>query len=407
MFGLFSSDRTTSKLFPFNTPKALFAVFFLSGFLYAAWIVRTPDIRNGLGLTLGQMGWVLFGLSAGAMLGLLVTAKLVNRYGPRLIILAGALIIHFGLLLSALPLVIALPIPGSIVAGLGLGCVGLGSIFLDIAVNVAGAAWEATQKRPFLTTLHGCFSFGEAIGAFFGFACVLLGFAPMQHFLLACALMLTLVFLSAKPLSGADSLVTQTARLAATPQNQNTNKPRMDGLLMTAILVVFAVALCEGTANDWLPILLGETLNATSSFSAFAFALFATGLAIIRFTGTYWLNRFGRQRVLAGSGALALCGLLLVIFIQMPLIVILGVILWSAGTALGYPVALSAGAATGSDTATRMSMLSTAGYGAFLVGPPCLGFIADHLGLPFALGFAAMFLFLPIFFAKKLSTKTS
>ena len=35
----------------------------------------------------------------------------------------------------------------------------------------------------------------------------------------------------------------------------------------TAVAVVFSVALCEGTANDWLPILLGETLGASGSFS--------------------------------------------------------------------------------------------------------------------------------------------
>ena len=54
----------------------------------------------------------------------------------------------------------------------------------------------------------------------------------------------------------------------------------------------------------------------------------------------------------------------------------LGVVFWAAGAALGFPVALSAGAAMGEgDPAARMSLLSSAGYGAFLAGPPTLGFI--------------------------------
>ena len=413
----------------FGTRQALFSIFFLSGFLYAAWIVRTPAIRDGLGLTLGEMGWVLFGLSAGAMIGLLFTAKLVNAYGPQRMIALGTLVTIIGLLAAALPLLIALPVPGAFAAWFGLALVGLGSIFLDISVNVAGAALEASEKRPFLTTLHGGFSFGEAVGAFFGFGCVAVGLDPMTHFAAACVLMLPLIVLSFKPLDEADKLLkrlaaakTQEASASAdasagsgTASNSSLKAPkkklRIDALLATAVAVVFSVALCEGTANDWLPILLGETLGASGSFSAFAFALFASGLAAVRFTGVYWLGRFGRMRVLCGSAVMALLGLLIVILIKIPAFVIAGVVLWSAGTALGYPVALSAGAASGGanaagSSAERMSVLSTAGYGAFLVGPPLLGFIADHFGLPFALGFAALFLAFPIAFAKRLTAKT-
>ena len=46
-----------------------------------------------------------------------------------------------------------------------------------------------------------------------------------------------------------------------------------------------------------------------------------------------------------GSALLVLIGLLVIIFFKVPLFVMLGVVFWAAGAALGFPVALSAGAA--------------------------------------------------------------
>ncbi len=58
-----------------------------------------------------------------------------------------------------------------------------------------------------------------------------------------------------------------------------------------------------------------------------------------------------------------------------------GVVLWGLGAALGFPVGLSAAADEPRLAAARVSVASTIGYVAFLVGPPGLGLLGGRIGL--------------------------
>ena len=388
----------------FSAREALFAAFFEGGFLMATWITRTPAIREGLGLSIAEMGLVFLGLSLGSIPSLIFAPVLIHRAGARVMTLLGEALMLFGVFLAALPLALPMPLPGGVVTALGLGLVGFGSVFLDIAMNVAAGVIESRRGKPVLTTLHACFSLGEAVGAFFGFGCVYLEISPMEHFLIAVGLMALLFLLSTLRLSEVEALVRASGEEAQKKNGAVKPKLRLTGGLIAAVIVVFVVALCEGTANDWLPILLRESMNASTSFAALAFAVFASGLAAVRFSGTFWLMRFGKRRVLMGSALLALIGLLVIIFFKVPVFVMLGVVFWAAGAALGFPVALSAGAAMGEgDPAARMSLLSSAGYGAFLAGPPTLGFIGEEMGLAASFGLVALLMLLPVVLAKRMT----
>jgi cyanate permease len=50
--------------------------------------------------------------------------------------------------------------------------------------------------------------------------------------------------------------------------------------------------------------------------------------------------------------------------------------MWGMGVALGFPLFLSA-AGEGENAARRVSFVASAGYMAFLVGPPVLGVVAQ------------------------------
>jgi predicted MFS family arabinose efflux permease len=58
-----------------------------------------------------------------------------------------------------------------------------------------------------------------------------------------------------------------------------------------------------------------------------------------------------------------------------------GVLLWGVGASLGFPVALSAAGDDPRFAARRAGLVATAGYAAFLVGPPILGFLGEHIGI--------------------------
>lgn len=74
-------------------------------------------------------------------------------------------------------------------------------------------------------------------------------------------------------------------------------------------------------------------------------------------------------------------GLVLIIVSPSPLVAGAATVLWGLGASLGFPVTLSAAGDHPHDAAARVGAVATAGYVAFLVGPPALGFLADHIGL--------------------------
>jgi cyanate permease len=84
---------------------------------------------------------------------------------------------------------------------------------------------------------------------------------------------------------------------------------------------------------------------------------------------------------LRGSFLLATVGLLILFFVPNPWVAAFGAILWGLGSALGFPVGMSAAADDPKTAAARVSAVATIGYLAFLVGPPAIGFLGDLVGL--------------------------
>ena len=68
-----------------------------------------------------------------------------------------------------------------------------------------------------------------------------------------------------------------------------------------------------------------------------------------------------------------------------PAVALAGTVLWGLGTALVFPTAMSAGGETPGRPSDGIAVVSTIGYGGFLLGPPLIGLLADQTGLADAL----------------------
>jgi len=145
-------------------------------------------------------------------------------------------------------------------------------------------------------------------------------------------------------------------------------------------LMVFALALTEGTANDWLALALVDGYDVERWVGVAGFAVFVTAMTAGRLGGPVLLDRFGRPVVLWATMATAGLGVLLIVFGGSPVPVVAGIVLWGVGASLGFPVGMSAAADDPVQAAARVSVVSTIGYAAFLAGPPLLGFVADKVG---------------------------
>ncbi|MEV4289601.1 MFS transporter [Nonomuraea bangladeshensis] len=352
---------------------ALFLLFFLPGIAMASWVTRTPDIRDRLEASTAQMGWILFGLSLGSMIGILLSGRFTSRYGTRPVIVTGSLaiiaslaVISAGVLLASVPLVTA-----------GLAAFGAGIGAGDVAANVDATDVERATGVTTMPTLHGCFSLGTVVGACAGIAATAARL-PVHWHLAAVTLISLAIFLYA-----ARSVPAGTG--VGTPGEAGEFGPRpavwKDGRLLLIGAIVLAMALAEGAANDWLPLLMVDGHGLGTAAGSLVYAGFAAAMTAGRFGGAYFLGRFGRTTVIRASAVSGALGLLLVIFSDSALLAGAAVLLWGLGAALGFPVALSAAGESGPDETARVSLVAVIGYIAFLVGPPGLGFLGEHWGL--------------------------
>ncbi|WP_432180471.1 MFS transporter [Streptomyces sp. NBC_00063] len=363
-------DRTVRR-----RRHALFLLFSLPGIAMSSWVTRTPDIRDQLGVSTGQMGLVLFGLSVGSMIGILCSGRLVSRFGTRPVTMLGTLLIIASM--AVIGVGSALPSAPLVTVGLCVFGAGMGSG--EVAVNVDAADLERITGTAVLPTLHGCFSLGTVIGGLVGMAATAVGFPAHWH-LLAVAVVVTAIFVYAQRAIPAGTGIRTAAQAPGSPEHTGARVWKDRRLLLIGAIVL-AMALAEGAANDWLPLLMVDGHGLDAAVGSLVYVGFAASMTLGRFGGTYFLHRFGRSAVVRTSAVSGALGLILVIFVDNPVVAGAAVLFWGLGASLGFPVALSAAGHSGPDQTARVGLVAIIGYVAFLVGPPALGFLGDHYGL--------------------------
>ncbi|MGF6422180.1 fucose permease [Lelliottia sp. 489] len=352
---------------------ALFMFFFIPGLLMASWATRTPAIRDILSVSTAEMGIVLFGLSIGSMSGILCSAWLVKRFGTRKVIRTTMCSAVVGMLILSAALWFASPVMfafGLMVFGGSFGAA-------EVAINVEGAAVERELNKTVLPMMHGFYSLGTLAGAGVGMALTAFGTAASLHILLAALICILPI------LTGITFIPDGTGKNSAEEQ-KSTQKGLpfyRDMQLMLIGVVVLAMAFAEGSANDWLPLLMVDGHGFSPTSGSLIYAGFTLGMTVGRFTGGWFIDRYSRVAVVRASAMMGALGIALIIFVDVDWIAGVSVILWGAGASLGFPLTISAASDTGPDAPTRVSVVATTGYLAFLVGPPLLGFLGEHYGL--------------------------
>ena len=349
---------------------AVAVVFTANGFAFASWVSRIPAVRQLLDLDSGELGLLLLALSVGSLLGLPTAGRLVQWRGAAAVVRAGAVLVGFGVLGVALgaeqwsswPLVAA-----------SLALTGFGVGIWDVAMNLEGARVEQALGRTIMPRFHAGFSLGTVLGALAGAGAAWAGVAVTLHLgvagLVACAV-------AAVGARGFSTRADPIAQEGAGGLLRAWTEPRT---LMLGLMVL-ALALTEGTANDWLAVALIDGYALPEWAGVAGFAVFVSAMTVGRLVGPVLLDQFGRPALLWATMAAAGVGVLLVVLGGSPWVAAVGAVIWGLGASLGFPVGMSAAADDPARAAARVSVVSTIGYTAFLAGPPLLGFVADRVG---------------------------
>jgi MFS family permease len=358
-----------------SSRNAVLATFFLNGFAFATWASRIPSVRRALDLGPGQLGLLLLCTSVGSVIALPSAGGRVQRFGARRVVMAAAVVEGAGLLLVALGAGVLETVP---VTGVGLFLVGLGTGTWDVSMNVEGAEVERLLGRSVMPRFHASFSLGTVCGAGLGAVVTFAGLGIAVHMGVVALLIAVLGGVSVQHFLALEPVPDE-------PAPRHALRAWTEPRTLVIGVMVLAMALTEGVANDWLGVAMVDGYGAPAWLGAAAFALFVAAMTAGRVTGTVLLDALGRLPVLWGSMVVAAIGVLLVVLGQVSAVVTVGIVLWGVGASLGFPVGMSAAADDPAKAAARVSVVSTIGYTAFLGGPPLLGFLGSHVGVLHAL----------------------
>jgi fucose permease len=364
--------------------NAVVLAFVLNGFLFASLVTRIPDLREDLSLDNGALGLLLLAIAAGSVLALPSAGSLIHRWSAGAVVRGGTISAAVGLSLCAFG-ASTLGLVG--VSAVGLFLYGIGTGVWDVAMNVEGAEVERGLGRSIMPRFHAAWSIGSIAGAALGVPMAAVKVPLPVHLgvlgLLAVVLALrgTHAFLPAEEVDeGAATSSPGSAWL----------EPRT--LAIGVMMLAFAVV--EGAANDWLSLALIDGYDVAHWVGVSGYALFVSSMTVGRLAGPVVLDRYGRAPVLWAAAVAAAVGVLLVVYGAHVVIVAAGIVVWGLGASLGFPVGMSAAADDPARSAARVSVVSTIGYGAFLGGPPLLGWLGDRVGTLEAM-LAVAFLMIP------------
>jgi fucose permease len=367
-------DRTTADRTVLRARNAAAAAFALNGLALGSLISRIPAIRDELGLTASQLGFLLLATSAGSVLALPSAGAIVARLGPSRTVRSGAIIACSGMVVVGFG---GGTLGNVVFVAVGLFALGAGSGVWDVAMNVEGADVERQLGWTIMPRFHAAWSMGSVAGAGAGALAARLALPLTVQLLVTAALVLVgvlaavLFFTPVAPSARRHDGASRRRALAAW------REPRT---LLIGVMVLSA-ALVEGAANDWIALAFVDGYDTSHAVAAVGFGVFVTAMTVGRLMGTWLLDRYGRVIVLRGCIGLAIAGVVVfVIDVSLPLAMV-GAVCWGLGASLGFPVGMSAAADDERFAAQRVSVVASIGYMAFLAGPPLIGLLADSLGI--------------------------
>jgi fucose permease len=353
---------------------AVYAVFILSGFAFASWASRIPQVRDALGLSPRGLGLVLLAIAVGSVTSMPLSGLVVARLGTARTVGVMALTAAAGLTVAGLGYRV-----GVAPVVVGLFALGVGNGTWDVAMNVEGSAVEQGLGRAIMPRFHAGFSVGTVAGALVGAAMVALGVSATVHLVAVAAIMAV-----AGPLAVRAFL----PHVAAPADPGERRSPLTAWREPRTVLIgvfVFTAAFTEGTGTDWLGVAMIDGYGAAAALGALTFAIFLAAMTLGRWFGPGLIDRHGRVLTIRTFAASALIGLALVVWGSALPVAMAGAALWGLGTALGFPVGMSAAGDDPAHAPARVSVVATVGYVAFLAGPPLIGFLGQHSGTLHAL----------------------
>jgi len=270
---------------------------------------------------------------------------------------------------------------------------------IEVAVNLEADRVEAHGGHRIMNRSHAYWSFGFFGAGIMGAGFSQLGISPFLHFVLITAIASVVTILLFAKYTAA--------------------KPRRQGIVVKNkgfvwpskgifLLVFFSLSamLVEGASIDWSVIFMRDIFNTAPIVSGLSLALAAISQGFVRYFADQFVDKFGPEKVSLYSLAAMVLGVGCVVFAPEPITALLGFLLMGGGSAVIFPLAMSAAAQKTEKTPEEnVASLAQFVFVIFLLAPPILGFIGEHLGLRWSFALCFPLLVMSFFTVSSLNSK--
>ncbi|MFG1863078.1 MFS transporter [Microbispora bryophytorum] len=355
---------------------AVYGLFLLAGMAIGTWTSRIPAIKADLRLSDGALSLGLLGIAAGAITGMQVVGRLVDRYGSYRTMLPMAVA-------QGLVLVVPAYMPGLPALALSLFAFGAVNGTLDVAMNANAVVVERASGKSMMSSFHAVFSVGGFAGAAAGGMFAHAGTSPGVTFAAMGAVIMIIALLSAR--WAMRDVPAREAGRAGSPDAGPARRRVGGGVLLLGVLA-FCCMIGEGAAADWGSVYLRDSLGSSPGFAAAAYAAFSIMMTAGRFAGDRLAAWLGPVTLVRCCGALAGAGLAAGIVAGDPVAGVVGFGLFGAGLSCIIPQVFSAaGHRDPAQSGRALAAVASLGYTGFLAGPVLIGGLAEAVTLPHAL----------------------
>lgn len=370
----------------------VFGAFFVYSFCMGSIFPRLPDIQEAMQVGEGALGLALIGSACGTLISLTFAGHFVERIGYRRV------------LLTAIPLLSALYALASwaqtpLAFFLLLVPVGLTIGAIEIIINVEADRVEHAIGRRIMSRAHAFWSLGFFAAGIVGSFIAQSGLEVHYHLML----MIPVVILATLLLLGRFQPAPHRAG-GSDEEPPRFARPTLP--IMALVGVCLSAMLMEGAGIDWSAIYMRNLFDAEPFFAGLAVATVAGSQGVARFFADSFVERFSPVAVARVLLTLLGIGVLLAFFAGAAWVAYLGFALIGIGSSALFPLAMSAAAQqTDRPASVNVAALAQFSFTAFLLGPPLLGYIAEHFGIQWVFGVGIPLVLLGFFTAHTLGAK--
>lgn len=357
-------------------PTACFLLFFAHGLVFSSWASRIPTIKDALSINEAQLGTLLLLMPIGQLSTMMLSGKLISRYGSSRIIKSCFLLYPGFLLLIGLS-------PSYWVLASVLFFFGVTGNLCNIAVNTQAIEIESITKRTLLSSYHGAWCFAGLIGALLGLLAINLHVETFHHFVFTFILV-TLIWIYSR--SHLTNIIHK-----AEPQTQSIFKSVNSTLVGLGIIGFLSMAI-EGAMFDWSGVYFQRIVNVPENLVILGYTSFILMMTLGRFIGNRIIEKLGKRTVLQCCGLLMSMGLFLSVFFPELWLCIIAFMIIGLGASLSVPSVYSTiGKVNTVAPSIALSFVSSISFLGFLIGPPLIGYIAEGFDLRYSFGLFACF----------------